>query len=77
MICVLFPYVFDAKIVDTEGEADGVPFVGPKTWGELALLVAVFVEAFLEQLLGNQAGLWEAIHSLFNFDVDPLTSWRC
>ena len=40
---MLFSNVFDAKIVDTEGEADGTPFVGPKTWSELALLVAVFV----------------------------------
>ena len=44
----MFPYVFDAEVVDTEGEADGAPFVGPETWCELALLVAVFVEALLE-----------------------------
>ena len=40
--------IFDAEVVDTEGEADGAPFVGPETWCELALLVAVFVEALLE-----------------------------
>ena len=48
MICVLFTHVFDAKVVDTEGETDGAPFVGPETWCERALLVAVFVEALLE-----------------------------
>ena len=46
--CVLFPHVFDAEVVDTEGETDGAPFVGPKTWCERALLAAVFVEALLE-----------------------------
>ena len=48
MVGMLFADVFDAKIVDTEGEADGTPFVGPKPWCERALLVAVFVEAVLE-----------------------------
>ena len=43
MICVLFTHVFDAKVVNTERETDGAPFVGPKTWCELALLVSVFV----------------------------------
>ena len=53
MVGVLFANVFDAKIVNTEGETDGPSFVGTKTWSELALLVAVFVEAFLKKLLGN------------------------
>ena len=31
--------------------------MGPKNSGELALLVAVFVEALFEQLLSDEAGL--------------------
>ena len=45
---MLFVNVFDAEVVNTEGETDGAPFVGPKIWCERALLVAVFVEALLE-----------------------------
>ena len=41
-------FLYYAQVVDTGGETDGTSFVGPKTWGELALLVAVFVEALLE-----------------------------
>ena len=45
---MLFANVFDAVIVNTEEEANRTPFVSPKARSELALLVAVFVEAFLE-----------------------------
>ena len=46
VVGMLFADVFDAKVVDTGGEADGTHFVYSKPWCELTLLVAVFVEAF-------------------------------
>jgi hypothetical protein len=36
----------------------------------MALTVAMFLQAFLEKLLGNDTGLWQAIHPLLYFAVD-------
>ncbi len=59
--------VLHAKIVNNQGEADWAPFVAPVSRGYFALLVACFVELFGEEVLGNDAGLWEAVHSLSYF----------
>ena len=37
----------------------------------LALEVTFFGKSLLEELVGNDAGLGEAVHSFPNFDVDP------
>jgi hypothetical protein len=40
MLGIGFVYVLDAKIIDDEGEADGLPCMSPKTWCGCALSVA-------------------------------------
>ena len=67
---MFFTDIFHAKIVDNKGELDWSPFVLPKAWYQLALVVTTFVETLLKQLIGQQAGLWEAIHASIRFDVD-------
>ncbi len=42
----------------------------PKARCDLALLVAVLVELFFEEILHEDARLWETIHALLYFDVD-------
>ncbi len=42
----------------------------PKARCDLALLVAVLVESFFEEILRKVARLWETIHALLYFDID-------
>ena len=69
MIGVFFADVFHSEIVDNEGERDRSPIVRPQTRCVLALVVSLVVEALLEELLGKDAGLGQAIHSPFYGDV--------
>ncbi len=39
----------------------------PVLWCDSALLVSCFVNAFGEEFLRNDAGLWEAVHSALHF----------
>ncbi len=68
MFDIVFVDVLHAKIVDDEGEADRVPVMTPVSWCDCALtVVSCFVEAFGEEFLRNDAGLWEAIHPASHF----------
>ncbi len=67
MVNIVFVDVLHAKIVDNEGEADGVPVKLPVSWCDSALPVACFMEAFDEKFLRNDVGLWEAVQSRFHF----------
>jgi hypothetical protein len=67
MVDVVFVDVLHAKIVDNEGETDGAPVVLPVSWCDSALAVSYFVKAFGEDVLRNDASLWEAIHSMSHF----------
>ena len=48
MVGVFFANVFYAKVVDAEGEGNGVPIVSPEAQCGWALMVAMFVESFFE-----------------------------
>ena len=72
MVGMCFADVFYTKIFDTEGENNWSPLVCPDTRGAFALVINLFVQAFLEYLLGNQPGLVEAVHVLSNFDIDVI-----
>jgi len=60
-----------SKIIDNEAENDAAPDVTPEARNVLALVVTFFGKSLLEELVGNDAGLGEAVHSFPNFDVDP------
>jgi hypothetical protein len=62
---------FDAKIVDDKAEGDVTPHVMPQTWHVLTLIVASDGKAFFEEFVCKDAGLWEPIHTLANFDIYP------
>ncbi len=59
--------VLHAKIVNNQGDTDWAPVVALVSRGYFALSVACFVESFGEEVLGNNAGLREAIHSTLYF----------
>ena len=50
---MFFADILHAEIVDDEGELDWSPFVLPKAWHQLALVVTTFVEALLKQFVGQ------------------------
>jgi hypothetical protein len=47
------------------------------SWHGGALAVAMMIEAFLEVFLCQDAGLWEAVHPLLNFNVDEAIACDC
>ncbi len=56
-----------SKVVDNKGKADWAPIVMPISWCDLALSVPCHVEALGEEVLSNNAGLREAVHSTLHF----------
>jgi hypothetical protein len=70
MVGMLLPNVLDAKIVNTESEQERLPVMFPKAPFDIALLVAMLVESFFEEILCKDARLRETIHTLLYFDVD-------
>jgi hypothetical protein len=67
---VLLANILYPKIVDNEGEADGMGVVFPETGGCFALAISMLFEAFLEQLLGDDTCLWKAVHPLLYLAVN-------
>jgi hypothetical protein len=61
----------DAKVVDNKAKGDVTPHVVPKSWRVLTLIIDSDGEAFLEEFVCKDAGLWEPIHTLANFDIYP------
>jgi hypothetical protein len=70
MVGMLLPNVLDAKVVNTESEQERPPVIFPKAQCDVALMVALLVEAFFEEILCKDARLREAVHALLYFDVD-------
>ena len=70
MIGVFFSHIFHTEVIDTEGKTDGSPIMRPETGVDCALVVAIGLEALFEELLRNDTGLWESIHTLLNAHKD-------
>jgi hypothetical protein len=70
MVGMLLPNILDAKVVDTESEQERPPVMFPKAQCDVALMVAMLVEAFFREILCKDAHLRETIHALLYFDVD-------
>ena len=54
---MFFAFVFDAEVVDDEGEGDGSGVVAPERWGEGDWVVSRFGEVSGEAVVGDLAGL--------------------
>ena len=59
---MLFTNVFDAKVINHEGELNGAPSMGPQPRDQLALVVVVGVEAFFEEFIGKEPCLRKSVH---------------
>jgi hypothetical protein len=62
---------FYPEIVDDEAENNTSPDVTPEARSVLALVVTLFGQSLFEELVGNDAGLGEAVYAFSNFIVDP------
>ena len=49
--------ISDTKIINYERELNGAPIVCLEAWKQLALLVAMLVESFFEELVGQEPGV--------------------
>ncbi len=57
MVGMLLPNVLDTKVVDTENEQERSPVMFPKARCDIALMVAMLVEAFFKEILCKDACL--------------------
>lgn len=62
--------ILNAKVVNNQREGDGTSLVFEETGCVFRLVVARGREMFDEPIVGNFAGLWEAIHAFTNLDVN-------
>ncbi len=53
----------NAKVVDDEAEHDVMPHVPPEAGGMLTMIIPFCVQTFLEEFVGQYAGLGETIHA--------------
>jgi hypothetical protein len=67
---VVFTNVFDFKVVDSKIEPNGVRVMLPQAGSVGLFMVTMSCKSFLEELVGKNPGLREAIHALLNFHED-------
>jgi hypothetical protein len=67
---VVFANVFDAKVVDDEGELDGTGLVFPKAWCVVGWDAAECSQVFSQFVVGDDAGLREAVHAFADVGVN-------
>ena len=67
VVDISFVNVFNTKTVHNQCEADGSPVMSPVPWRDFALAVSGLVKSLGEEVLRNDAGLRQAVHSLSHF----------
>ena len=65
------PNIFDTKVIDKQAKNNGAPLVLPQARSGGALVVAVFLETFFEENVGQEPRLWETINTVVNLEVNP------
>ena len=67
---MFFANVADTKVVNHQREKDGAIFVAPEAGGVFDGVVTKMSKAFDELEVGNDAGLWKAVHAMPDLHVD-------
>ena len=70
VVRMLLTNIFYSKIVDNECETDRPPFISPQTKCNLALMVAMGIEACFKECLGQDSTLGKPIHSALDEDIN-------
>ena len=75
---MLASQILDSKVVDDEGELDRPGFVFPKAWCVFGRDVAECGKVFAQLVVGDDAGLREAVHALvdFNANISVVNEWE-
>ena len=76
VVDMLLTNIIYSKIVDNERETDRPPFMCPQTGCNLALMVAMGIEACLKDCLGQDSTLGKPIHSALDDDINESTRGR-
>ncbi len=62
--------VLDGKVIHNQGKADVPSGVPPQAWCVVTWMVAIGQKEFLKVVIGDAAGLREAVHAFANFHID-------
>jgi hypothetical protein len=71
VVSIVPAYIFHTKVVNDKAERDVASVVAPETGGSRSWSVTVFGKVGGEANVGNESSLFEAVHSLPNFNVNP------
>ena len=71
MVGIFLAYVLESKVVNDEGENDGLGCVLPKRRGSGNRGKSKVGKVSFEPVVGNEAGLFEAGHAFPDLEVDP------
>ena len=69
LVRIFFEKIFDAEIVNAQGERGGSCSVAPEAWSTWGGFVSVWAEVANESAEGNYSCLFEAIHAASYFKV--------
>jgi hypothetical protein len=67
---MLLDNIIDTKIVDHKAEGNGTGDVHEEARGVGQLDIAIFGKVEDQVIIGQDAGLWKAIHAFVDFSVD-------
>ena len=62
------------EVVHKEAKFNRPPFVTPQSWNCGQLVVPLCLKAFAEEVISQDARLWQAVASAEDFEVDPAIS---
>ena len=66
---MLLALIFDAEVINSESESDWARHIHPKAGRVGHFKIPKSCKAFLEELVGKDASLWESIRSFINLHV--------
>ena len=63
--------IFDTKVINEQEKHNRLPLVAPQASSGGALVVAVLLETFFEESVGQGPRLWDTINAVTNIKVNP------
>ena len=67
----MFANIFNAKIIDSQTEHDGAPFVNPKAGGGGSFIVSFVIQPLAEEVISKFTGLGQSIGTFADAKVCP------
>ena len=70
MLCMCSAFILDAEVIDNKCEGRWAGTMFPQAWSVFDFVISVGFQALSEELICEDAGLWEAIHASPNLHVE-------